>query len=112
MENENQPQVQPQVQPQPVYTNPQPQANILPAKYKPISAWGYVGYQLLFAIPLVGLIFLLVFALGGTNNENLKNFSRSFLCWFLIMLVIGIIVGIIFILMIFLAGGMAASTGA
>ena len=58
----------------------------IPSKYKPISAWGYVGYQLLFSIPLIGFIFVLVFALGGTNNENLKNYSRSYFCWWICIL--------------------------
>lgn len=65
----------------------------LPKEYKPISAWGYFGYQLLFGIPLVGFIMLLVFALGGTENVNLKNYARSYFCAFLIGLVILIFVG-------------------
>lgn len=64
----------------------------IPEEYKPISAWGYFGYNLLFGIPLVGFIFLCVFALGGTNNINLKNYSRSFFCAFLIGLIITIII--------------------
>jgi len=52
----------------------------IPAEYKPISMWGYFGYQLLFMIPLIGFILLLVFALGGTQNKNLKNYARSYFC--------------------------------
>ena len=48
--------------------------------YKPISMWGYFGYQLLFAIPLIGFVIALVFAFGGTQNINLKNFARSTFC--------------------------------
>lgn len=66
----------------------------IPEEYKPISAWGYFGYNLLFGIPLVGFIFLCVFALGGTNNINLKNYSRSFFCAFLIGLIIAIVIGV------------------
>lgn len=65
---------------------------VIPEEYKPISAWGYFGYQLLFAIPCVGFILLCVFALGGTKNINLKNFARSYFC---IYLLIAIIVGIL-----------------
>lgn len=60
----------------------------VPSEYKPISMWGYFGYQLLFAIPCVGIIMLLVFALGGTSNINLKNFARSYFCWFIISIVL------------------------
>lgn len=37
--------------------------NTLPKEYKPLSAWAYFGYQLLFAIPFVGFILLIVFHL-------------------------------------------------
>lgn len=61
--------------------------NSLPEEYRPISMWGYFGYQILFSIPCVGLIMLLVFSFGGTKNKNLKNFARSYFC----MLIIGVI---------------------
>ena len=61
--------------------------NSIPEEYRPISMWGYFGYQILFAIPCVGLIMLLVFSFGGTKNKNLKNFARSYFC----MLIIGVI---------------------
>lgn len=67
----------------------------IPEEYKPISMWGYFGYELLFSIPCVGFILLLVFAFGGTKNVNLKNFARSYFCYFIIaaaITVIGIII--------------------
>lgn len=64
----------------------------IPIEYKPISAWGYFGYNILFSIPLIGFIFLLVYALGGTRNINLKNYARSFFC---IYAIVGIILGIL-----------------
>ena len=76
----------------------------IPAQYKPISAWGYFGYQLLFGIPLVGFIFLCVFALGGTENVNLKNYARSYFCAFLI----GLIIGVITLIVVLAVGGIAA----
>ena len=72
--------------------------NNIPTEYKPISAWGYFGYQLLFAIPLVGLILLIIFSLGGTRNINLRNFARSYFCIYLL--------GLIFIIILFLLGYM------
>ena len=66
-----------------------------PNKYKPISMWGYFGYEILFAIPLIGFIILLVFSFGGTQNINLKNFARSYFCFFIIGLIITIIVAIL-----------------
>ncbi len=67
----------------------------IPEEYKPISAWGYFGYQLLFSVPCIGFIFLCIFALGGTKNINLKNFARSYFCILLLTIIICIIVAII-----------------
>ncbi len=61
-------------------------ANI-PAEYAPISMWGYFGYELLFSIPVLGLIFLIVFAISA-KNVNLKNFARSYFCYLIIVLII------------------------
>jgi len=67
------------------------QVNI-PIEYKPISMWGYFGYQLLFMIPCVGFICLLVFAFGGTQNVNVKNFARSYFCVWIVLIVLLIII--------------------
>ena len=48
--------------------------------YTPISMWGYFGYNILFWIPFIGFILVLVFALGGTRNINLRNYARSQFC--------------------------------
>lgn len=62
----------------------------IPKEYKPISAWGYVGWDLLFGIPIAGFIVLLVFACGGCNNINLKKYARSKFCAALLALIIAI----------------------
>lgn len=53
--------------------------------YRPVGMWAYFGYDILFAIPLVGLIILLVFACGGTRNVNLRNYARSKFCLFIVI---------------------------
>lgn len=63
----------------------------IPEEYRPIGMWGYLGYQILFSIPLIGFIMLLVFSLGGTTNVNLKNFARSYFCMTIIILVLVLI---------------------
>lgn len=68
----------------------------IPLEYEPISMWGYFGYRLLFSIPVIGVIFLLVFALGGTQNKNLKNYARSYFCTAIIVVVIVLFVILIF----------------
>ena len=60
----------------------------LPEEYRPLTMWGYFGYQLLFCVPCVGFIFLLIIAFGGTRNVNLKNFARSYFCVWIIAVVL------------------------
>jgi hypothetical protein len=60
----------------------------IPAEYQPISMWGYFGYEILFSIPCIGFILLCVFAFGGTQNKNLKNFARSYFCFLIIVLIL------------------------
>ncbi len=64
----------------------------MPSEYKPISMWGYFGYELLFSIPVVGFIVLLVFAFGGSGNVNVKNFARSYFCLFILILILSLFI--------------------
>lgn len=78
-----------------------PIKNYDPSKdYTPISMWGYFGYQILFAIPIIGFIMILVFALGGTKNINLRNYARSSFCLLIILVVI--------LLLIFITAALAS----
>lgn len=79
-----------------VCADPQP---VIPEQYQPMSAWGYVGLQILFAIPVVGFIFLLIFTFKN-SNLNRRNFARSYWCWLVIWAVIAALIA-----------GIAAATG-
>ena len=78
--------------PQQVVYNQRITKENLPYEFQPISMWGYFGYQILFMIPIIGFILLIVFALGGTKNVNLKNFARSYFCVTIIVLVVVLII--------------------
>lgn len=114
-----QPTVQPAPQPQPVqnaygqmgqqnipYAQPygQPQAvtviNQVPADNngKLITPLGYIGYNILFSIPIVGLILLFVWGFGSSSSQNLKNYCRSFLLLMLISIILSIILAVISII--------------
>ena len=69
--------------------------NKLPDEYRPISMWGYFGYELLFSIPIVGFILLLVFSFGGTKNVNLRNFARSYFCFLIVVVILVIFIAVI-----------------
>lgn len=92
--NQNQGYSAPQPNPQyQAYPQPMPMA---PAQdTTPISPWGYIGYNILFAIPIVGIIMLFVYAFGSNTNVNLKNYARSFLIMMLIIIAIYIVLFII-----------------
>ena len=66
----------------------------IPEEYKPISAWGYFGYTLLFAIPIVGFIFLIIFSCKKTNI-NRRNYARSYWCALIVAAAIILLVVII-----------------
>ena len=62
-----------------------------------MSAWAYFGLQLLFAVPIVGFIFLIVFSCNG-SNINRRNFARSYWCGLLVAAII-IVVAVILAVM-------------
>lgn len=58
-----------------------------PDKFRPISPWAYFGYTVLYAIPIIGLIFLIIHSISQANI-NRRNFARSFWCTLLFALII------------------------
>lgn len=59
----------------------------IPDEYKPISPWGYIGYSILFMIPLIGFILLIVFSISD-KNINRRSYARSQLCLLLIVAIL------------------------
>ncbi|MBP1585443.1 MAG: hypothetical protein ILP17_07115 [Lachnospiraceae bacterium] len=78
---------------QPVYNNINVTPQI-PDNYKPISPWGYLGYSILFAIPVLGLILLIVFSFSDANI-NRRNYARSIWC----ALLLGVIITLILVIL-------------
>lgn len=66
----------------------------LDPKYRPLGAWAYFGYSLLFALPIVGFICLIVFAFNSGNIIR-RSYARSFFCG---LLIAAIIIGVIAII--------------
>ena len=62
----------------------------LPEKFKPLSPRGYLGYQLLFGIPFIGLVFLILFSFDD-SNINRRNLARSYWCCYLVAAIICIV---------------------
>ena len=75
---------------------PEQPTAVIPKEYKPISPWGYIGWNFLFAIPIFGFILLLVFSFSK-SNLNRRNYARSYWCALLIvilLLVVAVIVAV------------------
>ncbi len=79
---------------------PQFNENMLPEEYKPVSVGKYIGYGILFSIPLVGFIMLLVTAFGSNTNKSLKNYARAML----VMYAIGVVLSIVMVILMGVLG--------
>lgn len=68
-----------------------------PERFRPLSPWAYFGYTLLFAIPVIGLVCLIVFSLSDTNI-NRRSFARSFFCGLVLSVIICLVMGLLGVL--------------
>ena len=64
--------------------------------YAPVSTGGFMLTMLLLGIPVVGFIYLIVCAFGGTKKINRRNFCRAYLIWGLIGVVVGVLLFVLF----------------
>ena len=62
----------------------------IPKKYRPLTAWGYFFYQILFMIPIIGFIALIICSLSSSNIVR-RSFARSYFCLFIVIIIILII---------------------
>lgn len=76
----------------------------LPGPFRILSPWAYFGLQLLYAIPVVGFIFLLIHTFSK-GNLNRRSFARSYWCSLVLCLIV------VVILLIAMASGLIASGG-
>ena len=93
---------QPAYQPNPTPYQPTPNyvnnyivtGDNIPPQNRPLSPWAYFGLTLLYGVPIVGLVFMIIFAFNS-NNINRRNFTRSFWIPVFIALIVFIIYAII-----------------
>ena len=64
-------------------------------QYRLLSPWAYVGYGILFTLPVIGWIPALQRLLNG-DNLNRRNFARGYWC--------GVLVAVIVVLILSIAG--------
>ena len=65
----------------------------LPEAYRPLSPWSYFGLGILYALPLLGWIFLIVHAVGS-QNLNRRNYARSYFCVYVLAIILGVLLTI------------------
>lgn len=85
--------------PQPVSMPRMPVRQEIPEEYKPMSPWAFMGWRILFMIPVVGFVLLIVMSFAP-RNKSLKNFTRSYWC----MILIGLITAVIAVVIAVVAG--------
>lgn len=68
-----------------VRTNPKANIN------KPISMWGYFGYQILFSLPVIGLVALILISISA-KNVNVRNYACSFYCTLILTLALFVVI--------------------
>ena len=71
-----------------------PATPAIPSEYRPLSAWEYFGYSILFSIPIVGFICLIIFSCSS-DNINRRNYARSYWCGLIVALVLVLIAVIV-----------------
>lgn len=62
----------------------------LPEAYRPLSPWAYFGLGILYALPVLGWIFLIIHAIGS-RNLNRRNYARSYFCVYLLAIILTVV---------------------
>lgn len=71
----------------------------LPEEYKPLSPVSYFGLQMLYTIPIVGLIFMIIFSISRGNIHR-RNFTLSY--WFPMIIAITLAIIAIVVMLLFM----------
>ena len=64
----------------------------LPEEYEPISMWGYLGYDIVFIIPIIGWILIFMSAFSKGENVNVRNLARSRICTLVIAMILYLVI--------------------
>ena len=62
-------------------------------QYRLLSPWAYVGYGILFTLPVIGWILAIVFALND-DSLNRRNVARGYWCGVLVAVIVAVILSI------------------
>lgn len=96
------------------YSSPAPQSPIvineedLPEEYKPLSPISYFGLQMLYSIPIVGLIFMIIFSISRGNIHR-RNFTLAY--WIPMIFIIALFIIAFVVMLLFVPTAGISSTG-
>ena len=62
----------------------------IPEKFSPLRPWTYFWLRILFSLPIVGLIFLIIFSIDD-SNINRCYYARSYWCVYIIIAIVAIV---------------------
>ena len=72
----------------------------LPDKYRPMGAWGYFGYGILFVLPLIGFICAIVFSLDGSYIAR-RSYARAFIIYWILEIILCVLLVVLFTTYVF-----------
>ena len=62
----------------------------IPENFSPLRPWTYFWLRILFSLPIVGLIFLIIFSIDE-SNINRCYYARSYWCVYIIIAIVAIV---------------------
>lgn len=65
------------------------------SEYRPVSVGNWILTFIILGIPLVNLIMLIIWAVGGTTHPSKKTFAQAYFVLLAIAVCIGILVAIL-----------------
>ena len=60
----------------------------------PVSVGSWMFMLLVTALPIIGLIMIIVWAFTG-DNETRKNYFRAILAWFVVLVGVGVVLALV-----------------
>lgn len=61
-----------------------------PKEYEPLSAWQYFWLSVLFSIPILGVVYLIIYSISKANY-NRRSFARSYWCAYIVAAIVCVI---------------------
>lgn len=68
----------------PVEPDPKPEKG---SQWATVDTWGWIGIRLLMLVPIVNIVFLLIWSFGGTKKNVKQSWARATLVWVLVLMI-------------------------